>query len=152
LEIGRHGERYMPSLMFHPAGTAIIVAHPLEPVGQIVPARRFAGTVAALTRNADLWGSNPGFDMRHLGELMATQGTEPGWHHHPNDIPSAAAGWCAAKGITAVSARGDGKIRSDDWSRAVGVDPDAFERHTALGDCRWTLAQFAAMGLGEVET
>jgi hypothetical protein len=27
-------------------------------------------------------------------------------------------------------------------SRALGVDPDAYDRHTALGDARWVRAQY----------
>lgn len=32
---------------------------------------------------------------------------------------------------------------SEDLSRAVGVDPDKIDRHTALGDARWAEAMFA---------
>jgi hypothetical protein len=47
-------------------------------------------------------------------------------------------GWLRARG------EADGlswPLVSDEVSRAVGVHPDRFDRHSALGDCRWVLAQ-----------
>jgi hypothetical protein len=34
---------------------------------------------------------------------------------------------------------------SNDLSRGLGIDPDAYERHTALGDARWVRDQYDAM-------
>ena len=34
---------------------------------------------------------------------------------------------------------------SDGLSSAVGVDPEQFERHTAMGDVRWVMAQWDAV-------
>lgn len=143
LKVGRFEERLHPDVRAGRHGAIDVTT------GGFVSIRTVAHDVAELTDGAELWGSNPAFDMRHLGELLAVYDIQPGWHYHPNDIPSVARGWCAAKGIRPVSAKGDGRIRSDDWSRAIGVDPDDYDRHTALGDCRWVLAQYELM-LGPV--
>jgi hypothetical protein len=51
-------------------------------------------------------------------------------------VPTLAHGWLLGAGKP-VPRRPDGTVKSDDLSRAVGVDPDDYYRHTALGDCRW---------------
>ena len=40
---------------------------------------------------------------------------------------------------------------SDEISRVVGVDPDDFDRHTALGDARWARAIYDAITGGPKE-
>lgn len=143
LEIGRFEDRLDPRLRHTKPGMAVASypgAHP-----GLIRGQEVAGRVCELTTGAELWGSNPAFDMRHLAELIHLHGLEPGWHYHPNDVPTMARGWCAAKNIIPTATRPDGRIRSDDWSRAIGVDPDGFGRHTALGDCRWVRAQYQLM-------
>jgi len=139
LRVGRFKERMAPELL-QPSGKGLALGH--GGTRGLIPLWEVAGAIAELTDGADLWGSNPAFDMRHLTELLRVCECEPSWHYHPNDTPSVARGWCAAKGITPVSAKGDGRIRSDDWSRAIGVDPAEFDRHTALGDCQWVRAPY----------
>jgi hypothetical protein len=146
LKVGRFETRFVSFLRYHPSGTALCVEHPdADEEGGLISGQLFAKMIAELTAGADLWGSNPAFDIGHLDTLLGIYGIAPSWHYHPNDIPSMAAGWCAAKRIVPVSAKDDGRIRSDDWSRAIGINPDDYDRHTALGDCRWTLAQHNAM-------
>jgi len=159
LAVGRFKERFRQELLREPVGTGLRMVHPDRPAMDNVGPRRAGVPDEALMDPRDLveevwtltgglsqlWGSNPGFDMRHLTELLTRGDVRPDWHYHPNDLPSVARGWCAAKGIVPVSAKGDGRIRSDDWSRAIGVDPDSFDRHTALGDARWTRAMRLTM-------
>ncbi|MFI6228605.1 exonuclease domain-containing protein [Micromonospora echinospora] len=83
-----------------------------------------------LTKDAIICGSNPSFDTEMLAARMRAQGLAPRWHYHPEDVPSVARGWLLAKGIPAPR-------KSDAISLACGVDPSAYDRHTALGDCRW---------------
>jgi hypothetical protein len=160
LEVNRYHGRIDPALRDAQPGTALRMYHPSEPCADGVEPYdigcasaspfELADEIENLARGAVFVGSKPTFDQDHLAVMLAEHGLTPAWEHHPLDLPSAARGWCSAKGIVPVSSRGDGKIRSDDWSRAIGVNPDAFERHTALGDCKWGAAQFAAMRLGEV--
>lgn len=86
-------------------------------------------------------GSNPDFDMRHLTRMMRAVNLEPRWHYHPFDIPQMALGYATAKmgGLPA------GPWKSDYLSRIIGVDPRDYARHTALGDCQWSRAMWAAM-------
>lgn len=92
--------------------------------------------VEALTRGAVIHGSNPSFDMETLGARMRAHGICPSWHYHPVDVPTLAYGWLLGRGV-------DGLLpdaKSDAISKACGVDPEPFGRHTALGDCRWIAA------------
>lgn len=95
-----------------------------------------AGLVEQWTRGAHIVGAVPNFDTEVLGDMLFRHRLCPAWHYHLTDVETLVAGYLLGKG--------DGpKLpwKSDDLSRAVGVNPDDFDRHTALGDCRWALAQ-----------
>lgn len=85
-------------------------------------------------------GSNPAFDMERLEILLRRYGLEPGWHYHPTDVPTMAIGWLAARGQLIPK-----PWKSDAISRAVGINPDAHGRHTAMGDVLWTRDLYNAM-------
>lgn len=117
-------------------------------------------------------GANPDFDGRHLTRFLKKHGQCPAWHYHLVDIENVALGWCRAR-IHAIGIAMDenlpvgggwnaaGNIEESDvavlrravaapyksalLSRAIGVDPGDFERHTALGDARWVKAMWEAM-------
>jgi DNA polymerase III epsilon subunit-like protein len=91
--------------------------------------------VEQLTRGAILMGSNPGFDAEVLGARMRAHGICPSWHYRTECLSTAMKWWLIARGHPLPAGE-----KSDALSRVVGVDPDGFERHTALGDCRWTRA------------
>jgi hypothetical protein len=91
-------------------------------------------------------GSNPGFDMERLLILMQRNGIgEPGWHYHPLDVPTMAVGWLAACG--GVPPR---PWKSDAVSRSMYVEPDKYERHTAMGDVLWSRDLYVAVTGGGV--
>lgn len=96
--------------------------------------------VERLTRGVQLHGSRPEFDVATLEPRMRANGLLPAWYHHCVDVPSMCLGYLTALGRPLPE-----KCSSENLSRAVGVDPDEFERHTALGDCRWQYAVFQAM-------
>jgi len=88
-----------------------------------------------ITNGAVLVGCNPGFDTERLAKLMRRNGIEPAWHYHPLDSASMAIGYLA----------GQMRLFPPPWksntlSAAVGVDPERFARHTAMGDVQWTQA------------
>lgn len=95
-----------------------------------------------LARGAVVMGSNPGFDTELLDPLMRAYGILPSWHYHPVDLPSMCEGWLRGQGRPLPA-----KLSSDELARAVGVEPDKYRRHTALGDCQLFRAVYEAMAV-----
>lgn len=83
-------------------------------------------------------GSNPDFDMTRVAKLNPE--IEMGWHYHSCDVPTLVHGYLLGKGIAPAP-----PWKSDLLSQMVGVDPKAYARHTAMGDCEWTLAMWDAV-------
>ncbi len=86
--------------------------------------------IERLLRGAVVFGSNPGFDTGVLDPLMRAYRILPSWHYHPVDVPTLAEGWLRGSGRPLPE-----QLKSDARCRAAGVDPDRYDRHTALGDC-----------------
>lgn len=110
-------------------------------------ARYVAQDVHALTRDrSQIYGSNPSFDMQTLEMMLFEEGLVPQWHYHPNDVPNLIEGWLIGR-ISASSRSTDFPTgrKSEDWCRAVGVEPNDYPRHTALGDCQLFRDAFDAM-------
>ncbi|OCB56174.1 hypothetical protein A5722_14865 [Mycobacterium vulneris] len=101
-----------------------------QAIDMVDAADRIAKIVAG---KAVIAGSNPGFDMERLGDLLAEFDIEPEWHYHPLDVPTIAVGW-----LTGIHGRTPPRPwKSDELTRLVGLDPDEYKRHTALGDVEW---------------
>ena len=77
-------------------------------------------------------GAVPGFDTTRIEHQLGVSG----WHHHLIDVEALAVGWLRGRGRPMPDLPWD----SDNLSRMVGVDPDRFDRHTAMGDALWTQA------------
>lgn len=105
-------------------------------------------------------GAVPDFDttrIRH--QLLRPNRIADPWHYHLIDVENLVVGWLhgvAARAIDEARMRGEEPLpglvdrpgppyKSDELSRAVGVNPDDFERHTALGDALWVRAQYDAV-------
>lgn len=99
--------------------------------------------VEELTRGAVILGSNPSFDTELLATRMRARDICPSWRYHIEDVPTLALGWLYGAGKPLPEKR-----KSDDISRAVGIDPDAYDRHAALGDCRWLRDLYDAVAGG----
>lgn len=82
-----------------------------------------------------LAGSVVSFDEERLRRLLWRHGLSPQWHYHLVDVEALAAG---KAGLPPP-------WDSEALSRALGIDPDAFDRHTALGDARWAKAVYDAV-------
>lgn len=82
-------------------------------------------------KRAIILGSNPHFDIATLEPRLDNFSITPEWHYHPEDVPTLVKGWLLGRGQP-LPAGG----KSDDYCRAVGIDPDQYQRHSALGDCR----------------
>lgn len=96
---------------------------------------------------AHLVGACPWFDQEFLREYFDhndLHGAKFPWHYHLIDTETLCVGRLRA--LEDAGEDFDGKLRppwnSNQLSRLVGVDPDAFDRHTALGDCRWAEALY----------
>jgi hypothetical protein len=89
--------------------------------------------VAQLTAGAVVLGSGPWFDMMTLGPRMVERGITPAWYYHPDDVPAMVKGFLAGWVGMTDELRA---ARSDELVRAIGLDPDSYGRHTAIGDCR----------------
>lgn len=98
--------------------------------------------IRSFTENAIVIGCNPGFDIERLAKLLRRNGIEPTWHYHPIDSASVVIGYLAARGELPHNDH----WKSDNLSKLIGVNPADFDRHTAMGDVRWIIAQIDAMG------
>lgn len=108
--------------------------------------REAADRIAAIVDGkATIAGSNPGFDMERLTDLLDEFDITPGWHYHPLDVPTMALGW-----LSAVDEAPPRPWKSDALSRSMYVDPADYERHTALGDVLWTRDLYRAVTGGGV--
>lgn len=131
----------------------------------------FATEFARLTHGAQLVGAVPSFDAGFLGPLLRTHGACPGWHYHLIDVEPLAWGWVhgrrkqLTKIVDGLGSRPDyadlrvalvAELRgleaaikaiglpfeSEELSRACGVDPDRYPKHTARGDVDWVMALY----------
>lgn len=97
--------------------------------------RLFAQSFGRLTYGRHLVGAVVSFDAAFLTKLLRAEGVLPAWHYHLVDVEALVAG------MYGIVPPWD----SESLSRLVGVDPSAFERHTALGDARWAQAMYDAV-------
>lgn len=112
------------------------------------PAHQVFAELAALLKGRCIVGAVPSFDDERLRRMMATCALPEGverprstWDYHLIDIRSVAIGWLAAYGALEPVPRSLGSV-----GRAVGLGPvPPEERHTALGDARYTKAIWEAV-------
>lgn len=114
------------------------------------------GTVRNLLEGRHIVGAVPDFDTRHLTATYKRWALPvPRWHYHLIDVEALAAGYLVGT-FTAIQEVGknpeaDGPTveeamraippwDSEALSLAIGVDPEEFDRHTALADARWAKA------------
>lgn len=138
LRVGRYYERtkgMRPADFEHPSDVA-------EEIAYLLDGRMVIGAV-------------PDFDTRFLTRLLRRHGHVPTWHYHLVDVENLVAGYLAGKAHDDASVDGSRDwtlleavmppYKSEDLSRLIGVEPNDFERHTSMGDCRWVLAQLRAV-------
>lgn len=98
---------------------------------------------------AHIVGAVPNFDTERLLLMFKVEWPNwpdrPFWHHHLIDVENLAVGYLAGRaeheGYTPIALPWD----SNELSRQVGVEPEQFERHTAMGDVRWAMAIYDAI-------
>jgi DNA polymerase III epsilon subunit-like protein len=133
LEVGRYHERTDPRTWTPPSAVAEFFAR--------------------LTRGRHLVGAVVSFDEERLRRLLRAHGACPEWHYHLIDVEALAVGY-----LHGYEHGRDDSLPveiglpwdSEALSREVGVNPDLFDRHTALGDARWAKAIYeAVIGVGD---
>jgi hypothetical protein len=92
-----------------------------------------------ITRGAHIIGAVPSFDTERLAKLIRRHGMEPSWHYHLIDVENVIVGFLAGGSRYELCTP---PYDSNALSRAVGVDPDTYNRHTAMGDVLWVRAQW----------
>jgi DNA polymerase III epsilon subunit-like protein len=95
----------------------------------------FATEFADLTRGRHLVGAVISFDEERLRKLLRANGACPEWHYHLVDVEALVAGKLG------IAPPWD----SNKLSADMGIDPEQFDRHTALGDARWAKALYEAV-------
>jgi hypothetical protein len=134
LDIGRFHER-------HPQGNSY--PHTKVPMSDTLFApndKDFLRSIARQTHGCHLAGAVISFDEERLRRLMLAAGVRPSWHYHLIDVEALAAGYLAHGYDHDGDAPHKPPWNSNELSQCIGVDPQLFERHTALGDCRWAKA------------
>jgi hypothetical protein len=114
--------------------------------GTVTPERaafevwRFTAPVFDSRQVPHLVGCMPHVDVGWLKRIMRPAGYEPAWSYHLTDVENLARGWLRARDPRNPAI--GPPWRSDDVFRAVGVDPDQFDRHTAMGDVLLAVAVY----------
>lgn len=99
-----------------------------------------AQMVHEATKGAHIVGACPSFDTTRLDKLLRRCGIEPQWHYHLCDVENMIVGYLSGQGQPMPP-----PWKSEPLSRAVGVEPEDFSRHTAMGDVLWVKAQYDAV-------
>jgi oligoribonuclease (3'-5' exoribonuclease) len=94
-----------------------------------------APLVAQILDGRHIVGAVPSFDAAFLTRWLNRHGQAATWHYHLVDVEALAAG----------HAQTEPPWNSHDLSSWVGVNPDDFDRHTALSDARWAKAIYDAV-------
>jgi hypothetical protein len=110
-----------------------------------------AAEVAPLLHNVTLIAANPTFDAGFLTAFLNHHGQAATWHYRLRDIASMAWGYLASTRDAGLTIAGhvpplpDMDAGTDDFARALGIDPDDYDRHTAIGDCHLVAAMLRVM-------
>jgi hypothetical protein len=95
-------------------------------------------------------GAVPDFDTSKIRHQLLRPARIPDpWHYHLIDVETLASGYLAGCEARYDGGKGADALalpwKSDDLSRRIGVDPEQFDRHTAMGDVLWVKAQYDAV-------
>lgn len=93
-----------------------------------------------LTGRPHIVGAVTNFDTERIAhQILRPNGIGELWNYHLIDIENIIVGFLGGDPLDELP------WNSNELSRAIGVDPDRFDRHTALGDVKWVVAQFDAI-------
>jgi hypothetical protein len=115
----------------------------------ITPGREWCEHFRDLTAGMHLAGAVVSFDEERLRKLLHHHGVLHRWHYHIVDVEALAVGYLMRERARAGF---DGSMlpwKSDELSAELGVTVSEEDRHTALGDARWSRAIFDAVMGGQ---
>jgi DNA polymerase III epsilon subunit-like protein len=93
-----------------------------------------AGLLGRFLDNVTIVGATPGFDERFTSKLLRAHGQPPmPWHYRVRDIGSITWGWLNGAHALYVPPL---DASTDEFARTLEIDPDRYERHAGLPDCR----------------
>lgn len=94
-------------------------------------------------------GAVPSFDTERIAHQWLRPNRMPApWHYHLIDVENLVVGYLRSVRHEPDAPRDQiDRLTTPPWSsdllsEAIGINPDAFDRHTAMGDVRWTQAQY----------
>jgi DNA polymerase III epsilon subunit-like protein len=161
--IGDYYRRCAVSRM-SPTAAKTLTGPDTDEVGLFTDRASVACTVAHLLPGCTFVAANPAFDAGFLNRFLRENDQCPTWDYHLRDIGSLVTGYIAGR-IAAARARlqagelvgGRGaspefwpaSAKLTDMAKAVGISPDAYELHTALGDARLGRDVYDAVMAGE---
>lgn len=106
-----------------------------------IPSGAARAIATFLSGRPHIIGAVPSFDTARISHQLLRPARIPDpWHYHLIDVENVVAGYLAGRGELFPP-----PWKSDQLSAAVGVDPEMFDRHTAMGDVLWTRAQWDAV-------
>lgn len=118
-------------------------------VGQSVAARQIAEFMEG---RPHIVGAVPNFDTERIAhQLLRPSHIPEPWHYHLIDVENLIVGYLRSARHEADAPREQiERLTTLPWSSdllstAVGVDPEKFDRHTAMGDMLWVKAQYDAV-------
>lgn len=138
LEISRFHERFQ--VRDHLTAASIDAEDGKPWLGYYSTSEAFIEVQDAL-HGAHIVGAVPSFDDAFLKAAFHPLSLRIGWHYHLIDVEALAVGYL--HGLPQERPPFPHERlpwNSEALSRAVGVDPAQFDRHTALGDARWARA------------
>jgi hypothetical protein len=150
LEIGGYHERYQMASTHE----SVLAWGPFNQNGK--PARltktALAMSLHMLLADRSIFGICPSFDTLRLGLFLRRQlhnppGYRDPWHYQPHDVEDEVAGFLSGRLYAAVQAGGplgdpvdasafDVPRPTEVLAEAIGLDPEKYAKHTAMGDCR----------------
>lgn len=94
-----------------------------------------------VTRGALLVGANTAFDVETLDRRMRANALLSSWHYSPHDVKGLARGWL--RGLArSPEPFPDLGASTETYARALGIDVEKFDKHTALGDAKLARAMW----------
>lgn len=106
---------------------------------------RAARDIALFTNGAIVIGTNPKFDIGFIEAFLLRNNQCPSWDYHDLDVSNLIIGFAIGTGGVNEKPQLPTGWKSTQLSEMVGVDADAFDRHTARGDVEWVVAQLQNM-------